>query len=263
MSETQDARSGLSWSRIVAGLVVLSVFGAASFVLWWTGMLDRLLDGEALKQAAMQLGPFGPLLIIGLMTVAIVMSPIPSAPIALASGAAYGHFWGALYIAIGSETGALIAFGVSRLVGYDALRAWVGTRPSKGILRRFIASQNTLMAVVFATRLMPFLSFDIISYAAGLTPLRTWRFAVATLLGVIPASFLLAHFGDELASGDWRRAGVTVLALGLVTLLPVAWKLVPARRRSVLRRLFRAGQPSKTVAPDPIATSQQDGRKRP
>src|SRR3546814_8944512 len=55
--------------------VVLSVFGAASFVLWWTGMLDRLLDGEALKQAAMQLGPFGPLLIIGLMTVAIVMSP--------------------------------------------------------------------------------------------------------------------------------------------------------------------------------------------
>src|SRR3546814_14432389 len=143
------------------------------------------------------------------MTVAIVMSPIPSAPIALASGAAYGHFWGALYIAIGSETGALIAFGVSRLVGYDALRAWVGTRPSKGILRRFIASPNTLMAVVFATRLMPFLSFAILSSAAGLTPLRPWPFALATLLGVIPARFLLAHFVHELAFGAGRRPAVT------------------------------------------------------
>ncbi|KNC55892.1 SNARE associated Golgi protein [Thecamonas trahens ATCC 50062] len=169
----------------------------------------KLFDVHPLEQAVMQFGPLGPFLIIGLMTVAIVMSPIPSAPIALASGAAYGHYWGAFYVAIGSEIGALTAFGVARLFGYDALKAWLGTRLSMGVLHRFITSQNALMAVVFATRLMPFLSFDIISYAAGLTPLRTWRFAVATLFGIIPASFLLAHFGDELASGDWRRAGLT------------------------------------------------------
>jgi hypothetical protein len=48
----------------------------------------------------------------------------------------------------------------------------------------------------------------------GLTPLRTWRFAVATFLGIIPASLLLAHFGDEFASGNLWRAGVTVLVLG-------------------------------------------------
>lgn len=263
MSEIQDIRSSLSWPHIVAGLTVFAVFLATSLVLWRTGMLGRVLDGEALERAVMQLGPLGPLLIIGLMIVAIVMSPIPSAPIALASGAAYGHFWGALYVAIGSETGALIAFGVSRLIGYDALRAWLGTRPPTGVLQRFIASQNTLMAVVFATRLMPFLSFDIISYAADLTPLRTWRFAVATLLGIIPASFLLAHFGDELASGDWRRAGLTVLVLGFVTLLPVAWKVIPARYRLALRRLSRPEQVSDVAAPETAnrARAQESSRK--
>jgi len=248
MSETQDARSSLSWPRITAGLAVFAVFLISSLVLWRTGMLDRLLDGEALEQAVMRLGPVGPLLIIGLMTVAIVMSPIPSAPIALASGAAYGHFWGALYVAVGSEAGALIAFGISRLIGYDALRAWLGARLPTSTLHRFGASQNTLMAVVFATRLMPFLSFDIISYAAGLTPLRTWRFAVATFLGIIPASFLLAHFGDEIASGDWRRAGITVLVLGLITLLPVGWKVISARCRSALKRLLSAGQVTDVTA---------------
>lgn len=234
---TRRTGSSRRW-RVVWGVGVLSVFVATSLVLWQTGLLDRMLDGVALEQAVIQLGTLGPVLIVGLMAVAIVMSPIPSAPIALAAGAAYGHFWGALYVAVGSATGALIAFGISRLIGYDALRKWLGARLSTGVLHRFLTSQNALMAVVFATRLLPFLSFDIISYAAGLTPLKTWRFAIATLMGIVPASFMLAHFGGELASGDWRRAGMTVIALGFVTLLPVAWKVAPVRYRLTLRRLF-------------------------
>lgn len=215
------------------------MLAATYIVVRQTGVLDDLIEGQALKQTLMQLGPAGPALIVGLMTAAIVMSPIPSAPIALASGAAYGHLWGTLYVAAGSEAGALIAFGIARFVGYDALRTWLSTRPSTTFLNRSLRSQNGLMAVVFATRLLPFLSFDIISYAAGLTPLRTWRFALATLLGIIPASFLLAHFGDELASGDLERAGLTVLALGVITLLPLGWKAAPDRWRSALRRWLR------------------------
>lgn len=233
--------SRASRCRILWGLVLLVAFLATVLVLWCTGMLQALQTGDTLEQAISRLGPLGPALIIGLMTLAIVMSPIPSAPIALAAGAAYGHVWGTLYVAIGAEAGALIAFAIARLLGYDALRAWWGMRPSTGLLHRFISSQNALMAAVFATRLMPFLSFDVVSYAAGLTPLKAWRFAVATLLGIMPASFLLAHFGDELASSDLRRAGLTVLALGTITLLPLAWKAAPARLRSTLRRWLHLG----------------------
>ena len=230
---------GLPRSRgLVAFLVVFVVVGTYA-VLWGTGALDRLLEGETLNQAVLQLGTAGPLLIVALMTIAVVMSPIPSAPIALAAGAAYGHLWGTLYVAAGSEAGALVAFGISRLLGYDMVREWLGTRPSTGILDRFIKSQNALMATVFVTRLLPFLSFDVISYAAGLTSLAAWRFALATLLGIVPASFLLAHFGDELGSADLQSAGLTVIALGALTLLPVAWRVLPLRYRSSLRRLVR------------------------
>jgi uncharacterized membrane protein YdjX (TVP38/TMEM64 family) len=239
--ESPPARlSHSAWRRIMLGMAVLAIFLATSLVLWHSGMLDALLEGDTLEQAVIRLGPFGPLLIIGMMTIAIVMSPIPSAPIALAAGAAYGHGWGTLYVAIGAESGALIAFAIARLLGYDVLRAWLDVRPPSGLLQRFI-SQNALMGAVFATRLMPFLSFDVVSYAAGLSPLKAWRFAIATLLGVMPASFLLAHFGDELASDDLRRAGLTVLALGTLTLLPLAWKAAPPRYRSALKRLLHLG----------------------
>ncbi len=48
------------------------------------------------------------------MILAILVSPIPSAPIAVAAGAAYGHTWGRLYVLLGAECGALAAFGLAR-----------------------------------------------------------------------------------------------------------------------------------------------------
>jgi len=87
------------------------------------------------------------------------------------------------------------------------------------------------MAIVFASRLLPFISFDVVSYAAGLTTLTLWRFALATLAGILPASFLLAHFGGEMAAGEVDRILYAVLALGLLTGIPLAVHYVRRRIR--------------------------------
>jgi uncharacterized membrane protein YdjX (TVP38/TMEM64 family) len=137
----------------------------------------------------------------------------------MAAGAAYGHLWGTLQVVIGAELGALIAFGLARVLGHDVLRRVFGDRVDAGLL----GSQTALTATVFASRLMPFVSFDMISYAAGLSRLHTWRFALATLAGIVPASFVLAHFGGEAMSGDFGITTWAVLGLGLVTGLPLLW----------------------------------------
>ncbi len=201
--------------------------------------LGNILDVQSLEATISQFGVLGPISVITLMTLAIVMSPIPSAPIALASGAVYGHYWGAIYVTIGAELGALVAFGLARFIGLEAVQKWLGTKPSSSFLNRFMQSQNALTVAVFATRLMPFLSFDIISYAAGLTPLKAWRFAIATLLGIAPASFALAHFGGTLTTGDLGALGLTVLFLGSITLIPVIWKMAPPKWRTSAKQIFR------------------------
>ncbi len=122
------------------------------------------MDVERLEMLVAHAGLWGPVLIVTLMTFAVVASPIPSAPIALAAGAAYGHVWGTVQVVIGAEIGALIAFGLARVLGHDALRRVFGNRVDAGLL----GSQAALTATVFASRLMPFVSFDMISYAAGL-----------------------------------------------------------------------------------------------
>ena len=190
-----------------------------------TGTLGTILDGPALRERIERLGVWGPLAIVALMMLAVLVSPIPSAPIAMAAGAAYGHTWGTLYIVTGAEAGALAAFGIARMLGHAMLYRWFGERLSTGL----IGSQNVLTGIVFVSRLLPFISFDLVSYAAGLTLLSLWRFALATLAGVIPAAFLLAHFGQEMTGGETDRFMYTALGLGLVTAVPLAVKLLRDR----------------------------------
>jgi uncharacterized membrane protein YdjX (TVP38/TMEM64 family) len=248
--------------RLILGVAAAGAIVAACLLLQDSDLAHRLTDAAALERLVARVGPAGPALIVGAMTLAVVVSPVPSAPIALAAGAAYGHLWGTLYVAAGAEAGALVAFGLARLVGYEAVRTWLWRRPSSTFLERFLGSQNRLMLAVLASRLLPFLSFDVVSYAAGLTPIKAWRFAVATLLGVVPASFLLAHFGAEVASGELYRAGSTVLALGLVTLLPFLWRLVPGRRRTALLRSFRAARARPAPLPANGRSTANKGEER-
>jgi uncharacterized membrane protein YdjX (TVP38/TMEM64 family) len=195
-------------------------------VAWWLWGPDILSAGpshETVERWVKQVGVLGPLLIVCLMVVAVVASPIPSAPIAVAAGAAYGHTLGTVLVAAGAEIGALLAFLFAKWLGHDALRKRFGNRLDMGLL----GSQNVLMMTVFASRLMPFVSFDLMSYAAGLTRLHFWRFALATFAGILPASFLLAHLGGEIAEAESNGVSLAVFALGLGTGIPLlilAWR---------------------------------------
>jgi uncharacterized membrane protein YdjX (TVP38/TMEM64 family) len=209
-------------TKLFAGALLAGLLAGVYWFFHETGVLATILDTKALHARVVQLGPWGPTAVIVLMMLAILISPIPSAPIALASGAAFGHGWGALYVLLGAEAGALAAFALARFVGHETVQRWFGGRLSIGL----IGSQNALMGIVFVSRVLPFVSFDIVSYAAGLTVLSFWRFALATLAGIAPSSFVLAHFGDEMGSGDGSRIALSVLALGSLTLLPIVAKLL-------------------------------------
>ena len=204
--------------RIVLLGCTLLALGIAYYLLDGSGMLAVVTDTERLKAWTADLGYAGPAMLIALMAAAIIINPIPSAPIALAAGAVYGHLWGTVYVVAGATIGALGAFGIARLLGYDLLYRVFGSQLKLG----WLGSQNALTGMVFVSRLLPFLSFDLVSYGAGLTPIKTWRFGLATLLGLIPASFLLAHFGGELNAANLQQALRILLLLGVVTLLPVA-----------------------------------------
>jgi uncharacterized membrane protein YdjX (TVP38/TMEM64 family) len=211
---TRKSMTLLTRKLILSG--ALAIIAVALLIGPLSDQIENL-NGERISGWVAAAGAWGPIIIMSLMAFAIVASPIPSAPIALAAGAAYGHTIGTIYIAIGAEIGAMVAFALARYLGRDMLTRWFGDKVDKG----WLGSQNALTFTVFASRLMPFISFDIVSYAAGLSRLHFWRFAVATLAGIVPASFVLAHFGNEAVSGETGRAAWAAVGLGALTLTPL------------------------------------------
>jgi uncharacterized membrane protein YdjX (TVP38/TMEM64 family) len=207
-------------ARRIGIVVALGGLALGGWLLWGPPGYAGFVDRQALEALVARAGAAGPAIVIGTMALAVVASPIPSAPIAMVSGAAYGHVWGTLWVVLGAELGALVAFGLARFLGFGAIRRWLGP----GIDRGLAGSQNALTAIVLVSRLLPFVSFDAVSYAAGLSCLRFWRFALATLAGIVPASFLLAHFGSVAAEGDAGPATwIAALGLGAVTAAPLIW----------------------------------------
>lgn len=175
------------------------------------GLSFELPDRSQLLSWIEASGIWGPVVVVLVMALAIVVSPLPSAPIALAAGAAYGHWFGTALVILGAELGALAAFLMARWLGRPIIERYLGQSLGTGLL----GSQNMLTFLVFASRLLPFLSFDLISYAAGFSKLHLWRFALATLAGIVPASFFLAHMGSVAMNGDARTMLWTIAVLGL------------------------------------------------
>lgn len=217
----------MDMKRLASLGVLLLAAIALGIIFWRIGWRFDVLDRETVALWVDNAGAWGPAAIICLMTLAVVASPLPSAPIALAAGAAYGHYAGTLYVAIGSELGALIAFAIARTLGREPILRLLGARADYGLL----GSQNALTLTVFGSRLLPFVSFDAMSYAAGLSALHAWRFALATLAGILPASFVLAHFGSAALDGDFGAGEWIAIGLGLATGLPLLL-LALGRKRS-------------------------------
>jgi uncharacterized membrane protein YdjX (TVP38/TMEM64 family) len=207
-------------------LAIVVIFGLTFFILTAD---QRALSEVWVRGLVGDLGVFGPLALIGLMVLAIIISPIPSGPIAVAAGALYGTLWGGIITTAGALLGAVIAFGAARYLGFDAIRR------SENVVLKYLArprSQVALMLIVFAARLIPFISFDMVSYGAGITCLSFGRFALATALGVVPVCFALAAMGSGLADGGTNWMWIVGLG-GAITLTPILgnWIWNKTRRR--------------------------------
>lgn len=68
---------------------------------------------------------------------------------------------------------------------------------------------------ILIARLLPFISFDAISYAAGLTEMSFWAFFWATGIGQLPATIVYSILGQNIGNiakmGLWIFSGVVAL----------------------------------------------------
>lgn len=185
--------------------------------LWWKPELD-LFSADGLKLAIQHWGWLGVLAYISILVLSVVISPIPSAPLAVAAGMVWGPVLAGIYSVIGGFLGGLLAYFIGYTLGRSAVHALTG----KFIYFSKNRGEVYLGWIIFITRLLPVLSFDLISYGAGVTGLSLPIYATATLLGMIPSTFFLTFLGATFTVGLPLGIILSMLFLILLIGLPYA-----------------------------------------
>ncbi|MDZ7759114.1 MAG: TVP38/TMEM64 family protein [Desulfovermiculus sp.] len=180
-------------TRQALKLLLLLVLVLVGVGLWKSGTLTEL-EPETLAERIDGYGVWGPIVFMGLMTAAVLIGPIPTFPITIASGLAFGPILGVCYSLLGALLGAIIGFYIARFVG----REWIARFMQGHISFCGACSDRLLFWVVLAARLLPVVSFGLVSYAAGLTAMRLPAYALATLIGMLPATIAYVLFGASL-----------------------------------------------------------------
>ncbi len=191
--------------------------------------LSAYVSAERIDAWLTAAGPLAPLVFIMVMALAVVVSPIPSLPLDILAGKVFGPLPGTLYAALGALLGAVMSFQIARVLGRDVLARFL-----KGHINFCPkCSDKLLTRVVFLARLVPFVSFDLVSYGAGLTRMSLGKFAVASFLGMLPLTFLYTSYGAlmfENRAVTWIGGVVMVVLFFLVPLCIERYDLFSMRR---------------------------------
>lgn len=213
--------------RLTILIIVALVMAAIWLNLRQLGMPVSLAP-EALSEWLNDQGMSGPLLLMLLMILAVVVGPIPTLPISAASGLVYGVFTGTAIAVSGALAGSIIAFYLARVLGREAVRRKLGANP----VFSATGSQRFLFIAVTLTRLIPLFSFALISYAAGVTAISFWRYALATTLGMLPMTFVFAGLGRSFELSPVLTVVAAAVILVVMSTLPLYLSRRPHSRLS-------------------------------
>jgi uncharacterized membrane protein YdjX (TVP38/TMEM64 family) len=168
---------------VAAGLGLL----AGAWALQASVRVDAALDAVA------GLGPWGPVLFVGLSVLAVVLF-VPSLVLSLAAGALFGFVLGLPLTLMGGTLGAVAAFSIGRHLARERVaRALVGNATFRALNR---AAGARGWRIVALARLTPIFPFAIGNYGFGLSPMSTRAYGLASLLGSLPSNAVYVYAGS-------------------------------------------------------------------
>lgn len=216
----------------LGALLTLIVLGVAfSF-----GHEAILTEADKLAAWIESLGAWAPLMVVALMIVHCFI-PFPAEVLALCAGSIFGTVAGTGLIWLGAMIGAVLSFGLARLLGRGAVLRFLSRRQAES-LDAWTADQGALTLLV--SRFIPIIAFNLINYAAGLTRVSWWTFLWTTAVGILPLTILMVYLGAAMRTLRWEWL-LVVSACGIVTVWS-AHRL--ARRRGwVGRQLEHRARP--------------------
>lgn len=184
----------------------------------WEYLLELTAAFQSIETARAYIAGYGagaPIVSAILMIFQSVIAPLPAFLITFANGTLFGFWWGSLLSWSSSMVGAALCFYIARALGIQRITALI-SKPAVDKANDFFEKYGTYAVLI--ARLMPFISFDVVSYFAGATRMRFLGFWIATGIGQMPATLVYSYLGESASPHiKWILFGLgIVIALSII-----------------------------------------------
>lgn len=196
------------WIYVVVTISLINVYCFNSEIrenINYILILLKQFKLDELKEYIVSFGVIGPIISICILILQCMIAPLPLSIIVFANSYVYGWQVGSIISCIGTLIGSCISFFISRIYGRPIAEKFVSSRILDLCDRVF---NKYGKKIVYASRLLPFISFDGFSYAAGLTKMSFKYFFWATAIGQIPIIVTLSLLGSNIGSSDKFIKGI-------------------------------------------------------
>jgi uncharacterized membrane protein YdjX (TVP38/TMEM64 family) len=191
-------------------------------------ILDAIASGDTsrLRHELLDLGVVGVLVLL-LVILSHAIVPFPTEVVSGAAGFVYGFALAMPMLLVFWVLSALLAYWLAERFGRPLARRLVGERRLTQA-EEFVSRGGPVPLV--SVRLVPFVPYNAICYAAGIVRVPLRRYTWTTFVGIIPLTTLVTYLGSRLEKpdfADWRIWA----AIGGFTALAVAAQVVERRVR--------------------------------
>ncbi|WP_373599287.1 TVP38/TMEM64 family protein [Paraclostridium bifermentans] len=186
------------------------------------------VDVGMVKNYILSFGMLAPIVSFVLMVLQSIIAPLPAFIITFANAGLFGWVNGAILSWTSSMVGAALCFYIAKFLGRDVVVKLTSNEALNKVDNFF--GRYGKFAILIA-RLLPFISFDIVSYAAGLTSMKFTTFFIATGIGQLPATIIYSYIGGML-TGTTKTFVIGLLCLFALSTFIMLLKAIMKDKKS-------------------------------
>ncbi len=221
---------GSTRRRFARKILLIGAILAVTLGWSWTP-LGEVLDPQQLAARAADWvsSPWAPLWILGAYVAAALVA-LPLNLLIVATAFALPPLGALFYAFTGAMLGAVVTYGVGRMLGPRFVRRMAGHRIHRAARK---LSDRGLLAMVLL-RIIPIAPFTLVNVAAGALRLRFRDFVVGSAIGLAPGIATIALLGVQIEKAILSPSPRTLIPLvALLALIGFAAVMLHRKRREV------------------------------
>ena len=211
--EKQERKRKQAVALVCLGLAVVVMVA----IFWFVGrpMLQFVSQPDQFREWVDSHGLWGRVAFVGMMMFQVFVAIIPGEPLEIGAGYAFGVLEGTLLCVLATSLSGTLIFLIVKKFGMKFVTLFVSEEKIHSL--KFLQNTRRLDLIAFLLFFIPGTPKDVLTYIAGLTPMRLSTWIFITTVARLPSVITSTVGGNALGSQEYLFAVIVFAATAVIS----------------------------------------------